>query len=91
MDPGVRNHGMKADPQGYLWSKYECFLMSGSERYSPLRNLQVKLCRKFHVRDGVTNERMDGWQGKNYIPLGINAGGIKIVEIYYHIFFNTAI
>ena len=29
MDPGVRNHGMKADTPGYLWSKYECFLMSG--------------------------------------------------------------
>ena len=29
MDPGVRSHGMKADPWGYLWSKYECFLMSG--------------------------------------------------------------
>ena len=29
MDPGVRSHGMKADPPGYLWSKYECFLMSG--------------------------------------------------------------
>ena len=29
MDPGVRSHGMKADPPGYLRSKYECFLMSG--------------------------------------------------------------
>ena len=29
MDPGVRSHGMKADPPGCLWSKYECFLMSG--------------------------------------------------------------
>ena len=29
MDPGVRSHGMKADPPGSLWSKYECFLMSG--------------------------------------------------------------
>ena len=29
MDPGVRSHGMKVDPPGYLWSKYECFLMSG--------------------------------------------------------------
>ena len=27
MDPEVRSHGMKADPPGYLWSKYECFLM----------------------------------------------------------------
>ena len=29
MDPGVRCHGMKANPTGYLWSKYECFLTSG--------------------------------------------------------------
>ena len=29
MDPGVRSHGMKAGPPGYLWSKYESFLMSG--------------------------------------------------------------
>ena len=26
MDPGVQCHGMKANPIGYLWSKYECFL-----------------------------------------------------------------
>ena len=31
MDPGVRCHGMKANPTGYLWSKYECFLMSGCQ------------------------------------------------------------
>ena len=24
-------HGMKANPTGYLWSKYECFLMSGCQ------------------------------------------------------------
>ena len=31
MDPGVQCHGMKANPTGYLWSKYECFLMSGCQ------------------------------------------------------------
>ena len=31
MDPWVRCHGMKAKPTGYLWSKYECFLMSGCQ------------------------------------------------------------
>ena len=31
MDPGVRCHGMKANPTGYLWSKCECFLMSGCQ------------------------------------------------------------
>ena len=29
MDPGVQWHGMKAKPTGYLWSKYEYFLISG--------------------------------------------------------------
>ena len=29
MDPGVRCHGMKANPLGYLWSTYECFLTTG--------------------------------------------------------------
>ena len=29
MDPGVRRHGMKADPPVHIWSKHECFLMSG--------------------------------------------------------------
>ena len=31
LDPGARCHGMKGNPTGYLWSKYECFLMSGSQ------------------------------------------------------------
>ena len=28
MDVGVCGHGMKANPIGYLWSKYECSLIS---------------------------------------------------------------
>ena len=31
MDPGVQCHGMKANPTGYLWSEYECFLMSSCQ------------------------------------------------------------
>ena len=31
LDPGAGCHGMKANPTGYLWSKYECFLMSGCQ------------------------------------------------------------
>ena len=31
MDPGVGCHGMKANPIGYLWSKYECFLTTGCQ------------------------------------------------------------
>ena len=66
MDPGVRGHGMKADPPGYLWSKYECFLMSGSWDIPHLRNLHDKLVVN------STNER----KGENCFPLGITAGGI---------------
>ena len=31
MDPWVQCHGMKANPTGYLLSKYECFLISGCQ------------------------------------------------------------
>ena len=31
LDLGARYHGMKAYPTGYLWSKYDCFLMSGGK------------------------------------------------------------
>ena len=31
MDPGFPCHGMKANPIGYLWSKYECFLTTGCQ------------------------------------------------------------
>ena len=30
-DPRVRCHGMKANPIGYLWPKYECFLTTGCQ------------------------------------------------------------
>ena len=30
-DPEARCHGMKANPTGFLWSKYECFLISGCQ------------------------------------------------------------
>ena len=44
MDPGVRCHGMKANPTGYLWSKSECFLMSDEwlPRYRLLENFTAK-------------------------------------------------
>ena len=29
MDPGVQCHGIKIDPPGYLWSKFEGFRTSG--------------------------------------------------------------
>ena len=42
MDPGVRCHGMKANPTGYLWFKYECFLMSGCKDIRLLENFTAK-------------------------------------------------
>ena len=43
MDPGVMSHGIKANPPGYLWCKYECFLMSGCLDIPHLRNFNIKL------------------------------------------------
>ena len=37
MDPGVQCHGMKANPTGYLWSKYEWL-----PRYRLLENFNIK-------------------------------------------------
>ena len=38
MDPGVQCHGMKANPLGYLWSKYECFLTTCCQDIRLLEN-----------------------------------------------------
>ena len=47
MDPWVRCHGMKANPTRYLWSKYECFLMSGCQ--------DMDLSKTLKWRDGNGN------------------------------------
>ena len=47
MDPWVRCHGMKANPTGYLWSKYERFLMSGCQ--------DMDLSKTLKWRDGNGN------------------------------------
>ena len=58
MDPGVRSRGMKADPPGYLWSKYEYFLMSGWRDILHSSCLHVKLCSNSTNGTEVrTNER----------------------------------
>ena len=60
MDPGVRSQGMKVDPPGYLWSKYECFLMSGWWDIPQLRNCNVKLwSNSSNGTELKTNERTD--------------------------------
>ena len=43
MDLGVKSHGMKFHPPGYLCSIYECFLMSGLLRYEQNLHIQSNL------------------------------------------------
>ena len=85
MDPGVRSHGMKANPPGYLWSKYECFLMSGWWDILHSSCFNVKL---WSNSTNGTKLRTDKWMDEQkdenymYIPLGINARGIKRRKLY---------
>ena len=76
MDPGVRSHGLKADPPGYRWSKCECFLVSGCWDIPHLRNFNIKLWS--NSTTGWNHEWINKRKDKNYIPLGINVGGIII-------------
>ena len=76
--PWVRSHGMKVDPPGYLWSKYECFLMSGWWDILHSSCLNVKLwSNSTNGTEVRTNEQTYEQKDENYIPLGINAGGYK--------------
>ena len=93
MDPGVRSHGMKVDPPGYLWSKYECFLMSGSWDIPHLRN-SVKniVVNSMNVTDAQTNEgtnkRTKGWteRSKLYTPR-YKCRGYKYSH-WYHLYWS---
>ena len=72
-DPGVRSHGMEAHPPGYLWSKYECFLMSGWWDLLHSSCLHVKLwSNSMNGTEVPTNEQTYEWKDENYIPLGKN-------------------
>ena len=42
MEPGVQCHGIKINPPGYPWSKFEGFLTSGVPRYELMKNLHIK-------------------------------------------------
>ena len=89
MDPVVRSHGMKADPPG---SKYECFLMSGWWDILHLSCFNVKLWS--NSTNGTklqTDERTDERKDENYIPLGINAGGIIRWFFFFFFLFNQVI
>ena len=85
---------MKADPPGYLWSKYECFLMSGWRDIPHLRNFNVKLLKNPLMRwkevEGM-NIYMNGrTENKNYIPLGINAG-VQLSRLFVISSFRVAL
>ena len=83
MDPGVRSHGMKAYPPRYLWSKYECFLLSGWWDILHSSCLHVKLWSNATNGTEVrTNIRTDKLKDENYIPLGINARGINTMFLW---------
>ena len=74
MDPGVWSHGIKANPPGYLWSKYEYFLKSGWWDILHSSCLNVKLwSNSTNGTEVRTNERTHKRKDENYIPLGINA------------------
>ena len=78
MDPGVMSHGMKADPPGYLWSKYECFPISGWWDIFYVSCLNVKLwSNSTNGTEVQTNERTNiRTERQKLYTLSINAGGI---------------
>ena len=65
MDPWVRCHGMKANRTGYLWSKNECFLMSGCQ--------DMDLSKTLKWRDG--NSKGNGNANAN---AKVTTGELKI-------------
>ena len=45
------SHGMKANPPGYLWSKYECFLMRGCQDHT-CHKLLTEICEVRQIFKG---------------------------------------
>ena len=94
MHPGVRSHGMKADHPGYLWSKYEWFLMNGS----PLEKHFMQLCGKLvvnftyvtHERACVRTERRTLYTPR-YKCRGYKIGSLQIVLLLLFLFFSWKI
>ena len=80
---------MKADPPGYILSKYECFLISGRRDIPHLRNFNVKLLNNPLLRwkEVRTNEHMDGRteRQKLYTPR-YKCRGIIISFFRYFVF-----
>ena len=73
MDPRVRCHRMKANPTGYLWSKYECFLMSGCQDMD---------LSKTKWRDGNANANADAKVSTIALPV-LCTGELKTYRITF--------
>ena len=73
MDPWVRCHGMKANPTGYLWSKYECFLMSGC------KDMDLSKTQKWRDGNGNANVNADAKVTTIALPV-LCTGELKIVS-----------
>ena len=83
MNPGAKTHGIEEDSLRYPWFKYmNAFWWVVRKIYS----LGETLTKNFEVNstnvtesNERTNIQTDKREGKNYIPLGISAGGIMIL------------
>ena len=75
MDPGVRCHGMKVNPIGYLWSKYECFLTTGCQ----------------DIDSKKTSTKLNGNRNGNaYDPGDYNSSfALRAVELKMHVLINV--
>ena len=79
MDPGVRSHGLKADPMVQIWMLSDEWLV----RYTPLQKLWSNSTNEMdHEQTNEqtnkgTNKRTYEQKDKNYTLLGINARGIN--------------
>ena len=63
-------------------------------RYTPLEKLACNSVKNFvvnstNVTDERTNIQMDKQKSENYIPLGINAGGIIINALILIVLFDN--
>ena len=79
MDPGVRSHGMKADPPGYRWSKYECFLMIGYRD-----DFLKKLAYKTLMQCDGDGTRMTGVT--TIALLVLHTGNLKMLDLTLSLF-----
>ena len=71
MDPRVRCHGMKANPTRFLWSKYECFLMSGCQV------MDLSKTKKWRDGNGNGNANADAKVSTIALPV-LCTGELKI-------------